>query len=83
MQNSHSNSSFALNNHLPSHLASALKGAAAQTNAVASRDAFVLEVVSVGQHCTDQAKSLGFVMVVVGHSVLVADPVHFVTVRVC
>ena len=83
IQNSHSNSSFALDNHLPSHLASVLKAAAAQTSAVASRDAFVLEAVSVGQHCKDQAKELGFVVVVVRHSMVVADPVHFVKVRVC
>lgn len=83
IQNLHSNSSFALDNHLPSHLASALKAAAALTSAVASRDASVLEAVSVGQRCTDQAKARGFVVVVVRHSTAVADPVHFVKVRVC
>ena len=80
-QNLHSNSSFALNNHLPSHLASALKAAVALTNAVASRDASVLEAVS-GQRCTDQAKTLGFVVVVVRHSMVVADLVHFAKVLV-
>lgn len=84
IQSLHSNSSFALNNHLPSHLASVLKAAVALTNAVASRDAYVLVAVSVGQRCTDQAKALGFVVVVVvGHSMVVVDPVHFVKVRVC
>jgi len=86
IQSLHSNSSFALNNHLPSHLASVLKAAVALTNAVASRDAYVLEAVSVGQRCTDQAKALGFVVVVVVvvmHSMVVVDPVHFVKVRVC
>jgi len=83
IQNLHSNSSFALDIHLPSHLASVLKAVAALTNAVASRDASVLEAVSVGQRCTDQAETLGFVVVVVKHSMVVADPVHFVKVRVC
>jgi hypothetical protein len=83
IQNLHSNSSFALDNHLPSHLASVLKAAVALTNAVASRDASVLEAVSVGQCCTDQAKALGFVVVAVRHSTVVADPVHFAKVRVC
>ena len=83
IQNPHSNSSFALGNHLPSHLALVLKAAAALTNAVASRGASVLEAVSVGQGCTDQAKALGFVVVVVRRSTVVADPVHFVKVRVC
>jgi hypothetical protein len=82
IQNLRSNSSFALDNHLPSHLASVLKAAEALTNAVASRDASVLEAVS-GQRCTDQAKTLGPVVVVVRHSMVVADPVHLVKVRVC
>ena len=83
IQNLHSNSPFAPDNHPPSHLASALKAAAALTNAVASRGASVLEAVSVGQRCTDQAETLGFVVVVVKHLMVVADPVHFVKVRVC
>jgi hypothetical protein len=83
IQNSHSNSSFALNNHLPSHPASVPKAAVALTDAVASRGASVLEAVSVGQRCTDQAEALGFVVVVVRQSMVVADPVHFVKVRVC
>jgi hypothetical protein len=82
IQNLHSNSSFVPDNHLPSHPASALKAAVALTGAVASRDACVLEAVSVGQRCTNQAKALGFVVVVVRHSTVVADPVHFVKVRV-
>jgi hypothetical protein len=83
IQNLHNNSSFAQDNQLPSHLASVLKAAAALTNAVASRGASVLGAVSVGQRCTDQAKVLGFVVVVVRHSMVVADPVHSVKVRVC
>jgi hypothetical protein len=83
VQNLHSNSSFALDNHLPSHLASALKAAVALTSEVASRGACVLEAVSVGQRCTNQAKALDFVVVVVRRSTIVADPVHFVKVRVC
>jgi hypothetical protein len=83
IQNLHSNSSFAPYNHLPSHLALVLKAAAALTNAVASRDASVLEAVSVGQRCTDQATTLGFVVVVVRHSMVVAAPERFVKVRVC
>ena len=82
IQNLHSSSSFALDNHLPSHLASVLKAAVALTNAVASRAASVLEAVS-GQRYTGQAKTLGSVVVVVRHSMAVTDPVHFVKMRVC
>jgi hypothetical protein len=75
----HSNSSFALDNHLPSHLASVLKAAVALSNAVASKGASVLEV---EQRHTGQAKALSFVMVG-AYSMVVAEPVHFAKVQVC
>ena len=79
IQNLHSNSLFVLDNHL----ASVPKAAVALTNAVASRDASVLEAESVGQRCMHQAKALGFVVVAMRHPMVVADPVHFVKARVC
>lgn len=54
----------------------------ALSNAVASKDASVLEAVLVEQRRMGQAKALNFVMVV-GYSMVVAEPVHFAKVQVC
>lgn len=52
------------------------------SNAAASKDASDLEVALVGQRHMGQAKALSFVMVV-GCSMVVVEPVHFVKVQVC
>jgi hypothetical protein len=79
--NLQSSYTFALENRLPSRLASVLWVVVALSNAVAWRDASVPQ--AEGRRRTRQAKVLSFEAAARCYLMVAVEPVHFAKVRLC